>query len=511
MCGVNTKSTTLIKAAKTKDDVRLLTKQEIDILAERFEIGGRVHYGHFIQFFKEMNNSKSFNRTKSYKAVDGSVQSRSTRPKQSVGLSPFRMSSEWASLMEDVFKNKTYKLNDNSRPLDSVSERGKGTYRGQSSTDIRNSNSKGRIEMLSEEDDDDENEQPYDQSSPHTPTHNTSSKQNFRERVRDRRDSRSSAGQDEWRASKDRNLGSSSPSDSKYPGKNKNNKTDENYNEINTKIAERGRSQKNLVNNSNLSDGKKNVPPPKPARNIPGKRNDAPAEKDPKKSSEENRKNNRNRDNNDGYYNNKNNSNSNHYDNNSNSNDDDDDDDNYNRGMSDKKRAILGNELDFKNDSRGRSDSPRDLRDRNNNNNKNQSEDNDRRRSSNGSDRGRGSERGRRSLSEAKNIPGKDRGSERDRDRERGSERGRERRSRSPDGRSSPENVAVNRRSWRRSLTDSMMWTKSQTMLVDDDDTSGPLKLPQRAQSPEGKGVTKYFPWNRRSGGDSGRSSPVAL
>jgi hypothetical protein len=503
VCGVHTKSTTLIKAMKSKDDVKLLTKQEIDILAERFEIGGRVHYGHFIQFFKEMNNSKSFNRTKSYKAVDGSVQSRSTRPKQSVGLSPFRMSSEWASLKEEVFKNKTYKLNDNSRPLDSVSERGKSTYRGQSSTDIRNSYSKGRIEMLSEEDDD---EQPYDQSSPQTLSHNSSSKQNFRERVRDRRDSRSSAGQDEWRASKDRNLGPSSPSDSKYLGKNKDNDNNNN----NTKTGERGRSQKKLVNNSDLSDGKKNVPPPKPPRNIPGKRNDALVENSPKKNSEEIRKNSRNRDNSDGYYNNKHNSNNNHYNNNSNSNDDDDD--HYNRGMSDKKRAILGDELDFKSDSRGRSDSPRDLRDRNkNNNNNNNNRDNDRRRNSNGSDRGRSSERGRRSPSEAKNIQGKDRGSERDRDRERGSERGRERRSRSPDGRSSPENVAVNRRSWRRSLTDSMMWTKSQTMLVDDDDTSGPLKLPQRAQSPEGKGVAKYFPWNRRSGGDSGRSSPVAL
>ena len=507
MCGVHTKSTTLIKATKSNNDVKLLTKQEIDILAERFEIGGRVHYGHFIQFFKEMINSKSFNRTKSYKAVDGSVQSRSIRPKHSVGLSPFRMSSEWASLKEDVLKNKTYKLNDNSRPLDSVSERGKSTYRDQSSMDIRNSNSKGRINILSE-DDDDGNEHPFDQSSPQTPTHNTSSKQNFRERVRDRRDSRSSAGQDEWRASKDRNPGSSSPSDSKYPSKDKN----KNNNNDNNQIGERIRSQQKLLNNSDLSDGKKNVPPPKPARNVPGKRNDALVENSPKKNSDKIRQNNRNRDSSDGYYNNKNNSNNNHYDNNSNSNDDDDDD-NYNRGISDKKRAVLGSELDFKSDSRGRSGSPRDLRDRDKNNNKNQNQDNDRRRNSYLSDRGIGSERGRSSPSEAKSIPGKERDRERDgnRDKERGSERGRERRSRSPDGRSSPENVAVNRRSWRRSLTDSMMWTKSQTMLVDDDDTSGPLKLPQRAQSPEGKGVTKYFPWNRRSGGDSGRSSPVAL
>ena len=492
MCGVNTKSTILIKAIKRNNDVKLLTKQEIDILAERFEIGGRVHYGHFIQFFKEMNNQKSFNRQKSYKAVDGSVQTRSTRPKQSVGLSPFRMSSEWASLKEDVFKNKTYKLNDtSSKPLESVSEKGRNTYTNKSSTDNRNGNNKNQIEMLNENEYEDE--ESYDASSPQTSLHTKDGKQkqkqnNFRERVRDRRENRNSSGHDEWRESRDGNLSSSPPSDSKSP--------------VKPNSGERGRSQKtSSLNNSDLPDTsiKKNVPPPKPARNTPGKKNDALVEKSPKKNNNEKNKNNRDRDNDDSYDKNDNrnsNKNKNSYNNNNdNNNDYDDDDDNddnyYNRNTSDKKRNIIsGSELDFKSDVRGRSGSPLDLRDRNRNQNQDNEYDNRRRRDSE-NDRGRGSERGRRSPNEAKNIPSI--------------------RSRSPDGRSSPENVAVNRRSWRRSLTDSMMWSKSQTMLVDNNDVQGPLKLPQRAQSPDGKGVTKYFPWNRRSNGDSGRSSPVAL
>ena len=496
VCGVNTKSTILIKAIKANNDVKLLTKQEIDILAERFEIGGRVHYGHFIQFFKEMNNQKSFNRMKSYKAVDGSVQTRSTRPKQSVGLSPFRMSSEWASLKEDVLKNKTYKLNDTStstKPLESVSEKGRSTYTNKSSTDNRNASNKNKIEMLNENEYEDE--ESYDASSPQTSQYNKGGKErqnNFRERVRDRRESRtgSSAGHDEWRESRDGNLTSSSPSDSKHP--------------IKTSSGDRGRSQKTLLNNSDLPDTsiKKNVPPPKPARNTPGKHNDALIEKSLKKNNNEINLNDYNRDNNDRYDKNDNrnsNKNKNNYNNNDNDNnndydDDNDNDDYYNRNMSDKKRNIIsGSELDFKSDVRGRSGSPRDLRDRNKNQKQNQNKDQEyeNRRRDSEKDRGRGSERGRRSPSEAKNIPS--------------------RRSRSPDGRSSPENVAVNRRSWRRSLTDSMMWSKSQTMLVDNNDVQGPLKLPQRAQSPDGKGVTKYFPWNRRSNGDSGRSSPVAL
>ena len=503
MCGVNTKSIILIKAIKANNDVKLLTKQEIDILAERFEIGGRVHYGHFIHFFKEMNNQKSFNRMKSYKAVDGSVQTRSTRPKQSVGLSPFRMSSEWASLKEDVLKNKTYKLNDTSpKMLESVSEKGRSTYTNKSSTDNRNANNKNKnkIEMLNENEYEDEDS--YDASSPQTSQYTKNGKQkqnNFRERVRDRREnhtnSNSSAGHDEWRESRDGNLSPSSPSDSKNPNK--------------SNSGDRGRSQKTSLNNYDLPDTsiKKNIPPPKPARNTPGKHNDALVKMSPKKSNNENNKNNRDRDhdNNDRYDKNDNrnsNKTKNNYNNDDNDNDydDDDDDDNYyNRNTSDKKRNIIsGSELDFKSDVRGRSVSPRDLRDRNKNQNQNQNQnqnkdhgyDNRRRRDSE-NDRGRGSERGRRSPSEAKNIPS--------------------RRSSSPDDQSSPENVAVNRRSWRRSLTDSMMWSKSQTMLVDNNDVQGPLKLPQRAQSPDGKGVTKYFPWNKRSNGDSGRSSPVAL
>ena len=87
-----------------------MTDDEIEMLTERFEIGGRIHYGYFLQFFREtttaplsVNSSKG--RARTYTAVDGSLQVSSNKPKVSMGISPFRMSSEWAALKAEVVKD----------------------------------------------------------------------------------------------------------------------------------------------------------------------------------------------------------------------------------------------------------------------------------------------------------------------------------------------------------------------------------------------------------------------
>ena len=105
VCGPKSKTLKAAQAASPNSDLKPLDESEIDILAERFEIGGRVHFGHFLQFFREMSHPAN-NKNMSYKAVDGSVQTRSSRPKPSVGISPFRMSSEWAALKAEAVKEK---------------------------------------------------------------------------------------------------------------------------------------------------------------------------------------------------------------------------------------------------------------------------------------------------------------------------------------------------------------------------------------------------------------------
>jgi hypothetical protein len=109
VCGAKSKTLKAARASSQYSELKPLETSEIDILAERFEIGGRVHFGHFLQFFREMSHPTS-NRPMSYKAVDGSVQTRSSRPKPSVGISPFRMSSEWAALKADAVKEKEMEM-----------------------------------------------------------------------------------------------------------------------------------------------------------------------------------------------------------------------------------------------------------------------------------------------------------------------------------------------------------------------------------------------------------------
>ena len=87
-----------------------MTNDDIDMLTERFEIGGRVHYGHFLQYYREvtappLSINRGKGRARTYTAVDGSLQVASTKPKMTIGISPFRMSSEWAALKSDATKN----------------------------------------------------------------------------------------------------------------------------------------------------------------------------------------------------------------------------------------------------------------------------------------------------------------------------------------------------------------------------------------------------------------------
>ena len=109
VCGEKSKILKAAQSSSQYSELKPLETSEIDILAERFEIGGRVHFGHFLQFFREMSQSTS-SRPMSYKAVDGSVQTRSSRPKPNVGISPFRMSSEWAALKADAVKEKEMEM-----------------------------------------------------------------------------------------------------------------------------------------------------------------------------------------------------------------------------------------------------------------------------------------------------------------------------------------------------------------------------------------------------------------
>ena len=73
-----------------------------------------------MKVLKEQNNR----RAKSYKAIDGSVQMQSSRSKPGVGISPFRMSSEWAALKAEAVKgNEMDKRRDKEREKESEKER----------------------------------------------------------------------------------------------------------------------------------------------------------------------------------------------------------------------------------------------------------------------------------------------------------------------------------------------------------------------------------------------------
>ena len=90
--------------------IQPLTKDDVDLVAERFEIGGRVHFGHFLQFFGELGTAASMvggplsprptnggaNNTGNSSRSIG--KSGSTRPVVPLGASPFRVSSEWNKL-----------------------------------------------------------------------------------------------------------------------------------------------------------------------------------------------------------------------------------------------------------------------------------------------------------------------------------------------------------------------------------------------------------------------------
>jgi hypothetical protein len=99
------------------DLVKPLSSDDIDMVSERFEIGGRVHFGHFLQFFNEL--VKANNRTItdrdgtsdlhspvymtpggpfSPKGSGQSLRASGSRPVVPMAASPFRSSSEWKNL-----------------------------------------------------------------------------------------------------------------------------------------------------------------------------------------------------------------------------------------------------------------------------------------------------------------------------------------------------------------------------------------------------------------------------
>ena len=83
-----------------KSEIKPISQQEIEILAEKFEIGDRVHYGHFLQFFREISTPLNYStkggsgqgsvkgsvkgRGRSYTAVDGSVQFQNKNRKKTI-------------------------------------------------------------------------------------------------------------------------------------------------------------------------------------------------------------------------------------------------------------------------------------------------------------------------------------------------------------------------------------------------------------------------------------------
>ena len=141
MCGVKSKVLRAFLSTTPNSQLQPLQQDEVEMLAERFEIGGRVHYGHFLHIFREMKElgQKNNRKAKSYKAIDGSVQMQSARSRPSVGISPFRMSSEWAALKAEAVKgNEMDKRREKERGKESEKERIRDIKKSKNSSDTPN-------------------------------------------------------------------------------------------------------------------------------------------------------------------------------------------------------------------------------------------------------------------------------------------------------------------------------------------------------------------------------------
>ena len=68
--------------------VEPLQSADVDMLSERFELGGCVHYGHVLTYFSELHSALSLSRRKHH----------SLPPVAAASASPFLISSEWEKL-----------------------------------------------------------------------------------------------------------------------------------------------------------------------------------------------------------------------------------------------------------------------------------------------------------------------------------------------------------------------------------------------------------------------------
>jgi hypothetical protein len=73
------------------NDIQALTKNDIDLISERFEVGGCVNFDHFMKFFHDLMEHDALI------AAGGRVGAED-RPIVSLNASPFRLSSEWNNL-----------------------------------------------------------------------------------------------------------------------------------------------------------------------------------------------------------------------------------------------------------------------------------------------------------------------------------------------------------------------------------------------------------------------------
>ena len=125
-CGSKSKTLKASLSHTPNEEVQPLTLEDVDMLSERFEIGGRIHYGHFLQYFREiaaptLKSGKGTGR--SYTAADGSLQVPSGRPIPTVGISPFRMSSEWAALKAEAVRNYSEEREQYSNEMSAIDSR----------------------------------------------------------------------------------------------------------------------------------------------------------------------------------------------------------------------------------------------------------------------------------------------------------------------------------------------------------------------------------------------------
>jgi hypothetical protein len=84
------------ESANTLPVVEPLQNVDVDMLAERFDVGGVVHYGHVIQYFNELHAAVSHSRRRNV----------SLPPANASGapVSPFLVSSEWQKLRDSALK-----------------------------------------------------------------------------------------------------------------------------------------------------------------------------------------------------------------------------------------------------------------------------------------------------------------------------------------------------------------------------------------------------------------------